>query len=164
MFCIHRNHLLSAFAAGILWKTQPWGSFARIRTAKCIASCNHDGSFKDNYCPPFFKLKFLIPTLRHLFCSPKPSKSTEKVTSKVSFRELSRENIHFLWFQKKRLIFLMGGIYKCILPKKYFKFFSSGYYFPLYISPLMDSRGLYITYKKTHCNNISFVEVAYHSV
>ena len=33
--------------------------------------------------------------------------------------------------------FLMGGKYKWILPKKYVKFFSSGYYFPSYISPLI---------------------------
>ena len=33
------------------------------------------GCLEDNYCVPFFKLKFFIPTLRHIFCSSKPSKS-----------------------------------------------------------------------------------------
>ena len=63
-----------AFAARILWKTQPWDIFAKVHTAKCIASCNHDGSLEDYYCVSFFKLKFLIPIWRHIFCLPKPSK------------------------------------------------------------------------------------------
>ena len=48
--------------------------FCKSTTAKCIARCNHDDSLGDNYCVPLFKLKFLVPTLRHIFCSPKPSK------------------------------------------------------------------------------------------
>ena len=36
-------------------------------------SCNHDGSLEDHYCVSLFKLKFLIRTLRHMFCLPKPS-------------------------------------------------------------------------------------------
>ena len=107
MFCIHlcRNHLLWAFAAGILWKTQPWDIFARVRTAKCIASCNHDGSLEDNYCVPFFKLKFLSPTLRHIFCSSKASKiyGESDLESSVSWNKLGKYT--FLWFKKRDFYF-----------------------------------------------------------
>ena len=99
------NHLLSAFAAGILWKTQPWDIFARIRTAKCIASCNHDGFLEDNYCVPFFKLRFLIPTLCHIFCSPKALKiyGESEFESSVSRNKLGKYK--FLWFQKRDFYF-----------------------------------------------------------
>ena len=75
MFCIYlsQNHLFWAFAAGILWKTQLWNIFAGVPTAKCIASCNRCDSLQDDYCVLFFNLKFLIPTLCHMFCLPKPS-------------------------------------------------------------------------------------------
>ena len=100
LICIHPCwiHLLWAFAAGILWKTQSWDIFARVRTAKYIASCNHDGSLEDNYCVPFFKLKFLIPTLRHIFCSPEPSKiyGESNFESSVSQNKLGKYT--FLWF------------------------------------------------------------------
>ena len=106
MFCIHLcwNHLLWAFAAGILWKTQPWDIFARVRTAKCIASCNHDGSLEDNYCVPFFKLKFLIPTLRHIFCLPKASKiyGESDFESSILWNKLGKYT--FLWFKKETFI------------------------------------------------------------
>ena len=76
MFCIYLcpNHLIWAFAARILWKTRPWDIFAKVHTAKCIPSCNHDGSLEDYYCVLFFKLKFLISIWRHIFCLPKSSK------------------------------------------------------------------------------------------
>ena len=54
-------------------KTQSWAIFARVRTAKRSAGCNHDDSLEDDYCVPFFKLKFLIPTLRNIFYSPNSS-------------------------------------------------------------------------------------------
>ena len=54
-------------------KSQPWDILARVRTAKCIAGCNHDVSLELDYCVSFFKLKFLISILRHIFYSPKPS-------------------------------------------------------------------------------------------
>ena len=56
-------------------KTQHLDIFARARTAKCIAGCNHNGSLENEYCFMFLKLKlkFLIPTLHHIFYSPKPS-------------------------------------------------------------------------------------------
>ena len=38
-------------------KNQPWVIFARVPAAKCVASCNHDGSLEDDYCLPFFKFK-----------------------------------------------------------------------------------------------------------
>ena len=136
IFCIHlcRNHLLWAIAAGILLKTQPCNTFSRVSTAKCTSSCNHDGSLKDNYCVPFLKLKFFIPTLRHIFCLPKPLKvyGESYFGSSVSWNTLGKCTI--LWF-KKRDLFLMGRKYKWIL-SKIVTFFSSGYYFPSYVSPL----------------------------
>ena len=103
MFCIHlcRNHLLWAFAAGILWKTQSWDIFARVGTAKCIISCNHDGSLEDNYFVPFFKLKFLIHTLRHIFCLPKRSKiyGESDLQNSVSQNKLGK--YIFLCFKKR---------------------------------------------------------------
>ena len=100
MFCIHLcwNHLLWAFAAGVLWKTQPWDIFARARTGKCIKSCNHDGCLEDNYCVLFFKLKFLIPTLRYMFCLPKASKIYGES------RKISQENIYFYGLKKETFI------------------------------------------------------------
>ena len=106
--------LSKSFALSIC-NRNPQINFGRVRTAKCITNWNHDGSLEDNYCVPFFKSKFLITTLRHIFCSPKPSK-IYGVTSKVPLREISWENIHFCGL-KKRLLFLMGGTYKWILPK-----------------------------------------------
>ena len=96
MFFIHlsRNHLLWAFAAVILWKTQPRDIFARVSRAKCTASCNDDGCLEDNYCVPFFKLKFLIPTLRPIFCLSKASKI---------YREVGKIYIFVVW--KKILIY-----------------------------------------------------------
>ena len=101
--------LSKSFALSIcsrdLMKTQPWDIFARVRTAKCIASCNHDGSLEDNYCVPFFKLKFLIPTLRHIFCSPKASKiyGESDFESSVSRNKLGKYT--FLWFKKRDFYF-----------------------------------------------------------
>ena len=107
MFSIHlcRNHLLWTFAAGTLWKTQSWDIFARVHTAKYIASCNHDGSLEDNYCAPFFKLKFLIPTLRNIFCLPKSSKIYEEsdFESSVSRNKLGKYT--WLWFKKRDFYF-----------------------------------------------------------
>ena len=81
-------------------KTQPWDIFARVRMAKCIAGCNNDGFLKDDYCVPFFKLKFLIPTLRHIFSSPKHSNiyGESDFISSVSGNKLRKYT--FLWFKK----------------------------------------------------------------
>ena len=89
-----------SFAVGILWKIQLWDIFARIRTAKCIVRCNHNGSLEDDYCIPFFKLKFLISALRHIFFSPKPSKIYRE--SSVSRNRLGKYT--FLWFKKETFI------------------------------------------------------------
>ena len=115
MFCINLCHLLWAFAAFILWKTQYWDIFARVRTAKCIASCNHDGSLEDNSCVPLFKLKFLIATLRHIFVCQSLQTFTEKVTFKVPFRKISWEKIHFCVLKKETFI-SKGRKNKWILP------------------------------------------------
>ena len=69
-------------------KTQSWNIFATVRAAKYIASCSHDGSLEANYCVPFLKLKFLIPTLRHMFYLPKSSKIYGESDWKVPFREI----------------------------------------------------------------------------
>ena len=107
MFFIYlsRNHLLWAFVAGILWKTQPWNISARSRTAKCTAICNHDGSLEDNYCLPFFKLKLFIPTLGPIFCSPKSSKIYREsdFVSSVSRNKLAK--YIFFWFHKRDFYF-----------------------------------------------------------
>ena len=140
MLSIHLcwNHLLRAFAAGILWKTQPWDIFARVSTAKCIGSCNHDEFLEDDYCFPFFKLKYLIPTLHHIFCLLKPWNiyGESNFVSSISLNKL--ENIHFCGLKKETFISSGTKIY-VNSSQKYVKLFSSGYYFPSYISPLMIS-------------------------
>ena len=108
MFYIYlcRNHLIWASASRILWKTQPWDIFAKVRTAKCIASYNYDGSLEDDYYVPFFKLKFLIPTWRHIFCSSKPSKTYGESDFESSV--LRNKLYIFLWFQKKETLISNG--------------------------------------------------------
>ena len=130
MFCISFcwNHLLWKFAARILWKTQLWDVFARLSTTKCIASSNHDVSLEDDYCVPFFDLNFFIPTLRHMFCSPNPS----NIYGEKGF--VSWKNIHICGLQKETFL-SDGRKIQVSSSKKYVKFFSSGYYFPSYISP-----------------------------
>ena len=97
-----RNHLCWTFAAMILWKTQLWDTFARLHTAEWIVSSNHDVSWEDDYCVMFFKLKFFLPTLRHMFCSPNPSNIYGE-------RYLvSWKNINFCGL-KKRLLFLISS-------------------------------------------------------
>ena len=108
--CLCRNYLLWTFSATILWKTQPWDIFAWLPTAKCIASSNHDVSLEDDYSVPFFDLNFFYPHI------------TSHVLFAKSFKHLRRkgllklEKYTFLWFIK-RVLFLMGGKYKWILPK-----------------------------------------------
>ena len=86
-------------------KTQPCNTFSRVSTAKCTSSCNHDGSLEDNSCVPFLKLKFLIPTLRHIFCLPKPLKiyGESYFVSSVSRNTLGKCTI--LWFKKRDFYF-----------------------------------------------------------
>ena len=119
-------------------KTQSWAIFARVRTAKRSVGCNHDDSLEDDYCAPFFKLKFLIPTLRHIFYSPNSSNTTENVTFQVPFQGISWENIHFCGFLKKTYIANRRKM-KVNSIKKYAKFLSSGYFFPSFISRLICS-------------------------
>ena len=75
----------------ILSKTQLWDIFARIGTAKCIVSSNHDGSLEE-ISHPHYVTYFVRQRLQKL---------TEKVTSKVPFRELSWEDIHFCGLKKE---------------------------------------------------------------
>ena len=106
-------NLLWAFAAVILWKTQPRDIFARVGTAKCITSCNHDGSLEDNYCVLFFKLKPLIPKLHHIFCSPNLSRIYGESDFEISTSWNKLGKYTFLLFKKRDLFLsLMGGKYK----------------------------------------------------
>ena len=91
-------------------KNPTLGYFCKSMYFKCITSCNHDGSLEDNYCVPLFKLKFLIPTLRHIFCSPKPSKiyGESDFESSVLRNKLGLKislKISFLWFKKRDFYF-----------------------------------------------------------
>ena len=79
-------------------KTQPRNIFAMVRTAICIAGCNHDGSLEDDYCVLFFKLKFPIPTLRHIFHSSEPSNIYGESTFVSSVSGNKLEKYTFLWF------------------------------------------------------------------
>ena len=103
MFCMHlcRNHLLGAFAVGVPWKTQPseiQPNASQVATMmglwKIIAVFR---SWSRNFSsPPYFVCQKL-------------QKFMKKVTSKVLFRQISWENMHFCGL-KKRLSFLIGGI------------------------------------------------------
>ena len=119
-------------------KTQSWAIFARVRTAKCSAGCNHDDSLEDDDCLPFFKLKFLIPYIAsHILFAEFFKYPRENVTLQVQFRGISWENIHFCGFLKKTYI-ANGRKIKVNSTKKYVQFLSSGYFFLSYISPLID--------------------------
>ena len=88
-------------------KTQSWAIFARVRTAKRSTGCSHDDSLEDDYCVPFFKLKFLIRKLRHIFYSPNSSNIQGECdfASSVSGNKLGKIYV-FVDF-KKILILLM---------------------------------------------------------
>ena len=81
-----------------------WDIFTRVLTAKCIASCSHGGSLEDDYCITFFKLKFLIPTLCQMFCSPKPSNIYGESDIVSPLCEISWKNIHFCGLKKETFI------------------------------------------------------------
>ena len=97
MFCIClcRKHLLWAFTAGILRKAQPWDIYVRLMIAKCTVS------LEDDYCVLFFNLKCLIPTLHHMFYSPKPSNIYRKKDFVSSILQNKLEKYTFLWFKKE---------------------------------------------------------------
>ena len=76
----------------------PW-----LPTAKCIASCNHDVFLEDDHCVSFFKLKFLIPTLRHMFYLRKPS----NIYGERDF-DNNLEKYTFLWFKNRDFYFWWG--------------------------------------------------------
>ena len=136
MFCIRlcQKHLLWAFAARILWKNQPWDIFGRLPTAKCIASSNHDVSLKDDYC-----------VFRSLIWNFLSQHITPHGLFAKSFKHLCRKGLRklekytFLWLKKKEVFISDGKKIQVNSSKKYVKFFSSGYYFPSYISPLITA-------------------------
>ena len=102
-------------------KTQPWAIFTRVRTAKRSAGLNHNDSLEDDYCGTFFKLKFLIPTLRHMIYSPNSSNIHREwyFATFVSGNKLVK--CTSLWLFKKdsweEIILLMGRKYRWVLPK-----------------------------------------------
>ena len=114
-------------------KTQSWAIFARVGTAKRSACSSQDDSLEDDYCVQFFKLKFLIPTLRHIFYSPNSSNIHGEFdfTTNVSGNKLGK----YFFFLKKAYI-ANGRKIKVNSSKKYVNFLSKGYFFPSYISPL----------------------------
>ena len=95
--------LSKSFALSICSK-DPTKNSALGYTAKCITSCNHDGSLEDDYCVPFFKLKFLIPTIRHIVCSPKPKIYGQSDFESSVPREIRSENIQFCGLKKETFI------------------------------------------------------------
>ena len=118
-------------------ETQSWAIFARVRTDKRSAGCNHDDSLEDDSCAPFFKLKFLIHTLRHIFYSPSSSNIHGECdfASSVSGNQL-RKYTFFCVFLKKIYI-ANGRKIKVNSTKKYVKFLSGGYFFVSCISHLI---------------------------
>ena len=71
---------------------------------------------EDDYCVPFFKCKFFIPTWLYIFCSPKPS----KIYGESDFESSVSRNMFGKYTfsgSKKILLFLMVGKYKWIFPK-----------------------------------------------
>ena len=86
-------------------KTQTRDIFGRVCTVKCITGCNHDGFLEDDYCVPFFKLKYLIPALHHIFYLLKPSNIYRErdFVSSVLGNKLGEYT--FLWFEKRNFYF-----------------------------------------------------------
>ena len=74
-----------------------------VRTAKRSSGCNHDDSLEDNYCVPFFKLKFLIPTLRHIFYSPNSSNIHGECDFARPVSGNKSGKYTFLWFFKRHI-------------------------------------------------------------
>ena len=119
MFCVHlcQNPLFGAFVLS-------------------IESCNHGGSLENDYCISFFKLKFLIPKLCQIFCSPKPSNIYGESDFVSSALRNNLEKYTFFWIKKET--FISNGRKKLVnSSKKHIKFVSSGYYSPLCISALI---------------------------
>ena len=140
MFCIHlcRNHLPLAFAAGIPWKTQSWDGYF------CKSTCSQ---MHRKLQPWWLFGRWLLCSVLQVeishfhyfvtcFVRQNLQKFTEKVTSKVLFRKIRWENIHFYGLKKEFFVSNWRKI-QVNSSKKYVNFFSSGYYFPSYISPLM---------------------------
>ena len=62
-------------------------------------------SGEDNFCVPFLQLKFLVPTLRHIFCSPKASNIYGESDFESSFSRNKLGKYIFLWFKKRDFYF-----------------------------------------------------------
>ena len=97
IFCIHLcwSNVLSICSKSSI-KTKPWAIFARVSTAKYIPGCNGE-SLEDDYCVPFFKLKFLIH-ITSMFYTPKTLDiyGEYDIVSSVSGNKLGKYT--FLWF------------------------------------------------------------------
>ena len=132
-----KSFALRAFAAGILWKTEPWDFLHDYLQPNALQVATMMSFLEDDHCVSFFKLKFLIPALRHMFYLRKPS----NIYGERDF-DNDLEKYTFLWFKNRDFYFLMREKYMNS-SKKSVKFFSSGYYFPWYISPLIVGRSKY---------------------
>ena len=97
------------------------------------------GIFLQKYLQPnALQAATMMALWKVMFCSPHPSNIYGERDFVSPILQNKLEKYTFLWF-KKRHLFLKGRKYKWILPKKYVKFFSSGNYFTLDISPLITS-------------------------
>ena len=65
--------MFSDTSMGVLIRSSAEPVEKQIDTSFWVVCLNDNVSFEDDYCVPFFHLKFLIPALCHMFCSPKPS-------------------------------------------------------------------------------------------
>ena len=104
-FCLCRNHLLWAFAAGILWKTQPLDIFARLPTAKYIELQTWCLFGRWLLCSVlWFEISYPHITSHVPFAKAYKYLRT-KGLHKFLFHEISWKNIHFCGLKKENLIF-----------------------------------------------------------
>ena len=137
MFCVHLSWIIlfSALVAGILWKVNSrlflW-EFVQpntVQVATMITLCkmatvfsSSSWTFSSLHCVRYF--------IRRIF-----KISMKNVSLQVPYWGISWENIHFCGFLKKTYI-PNGRKIKVDSSKKEVRFLSSGYFFPLCISPL----------------------------
>ena len=132
IFCIHLcgSNLFSALAAGILWKLNPGlflREFAQSHAAQ-VANMTTLWKMTTVFCSSSWNSLSLhyVTYFIHRFLQI----SMENVILQVPFGRISWENIHFCGFLKKAYIANERKI-KVNSTKKYVKFLSSGYFFPV---------------------------------
>ena len=115
-------------------KTSTLGYFCKITYSQMHRKLQPWCHFRTLLCS-FFNLKSLILTLRHMFCSPKVSNIYRERDFVSSVLRNKWEKYTFLWFKKETYLWWEENISE--FSKKYAKFFSRGYYFLSYMSPLI---------------------------